>query len=351
MDSSRHEVGESVPITAGAMLRPLPKGPYSASQVVRWCAAQQNWDRIHYDLEYAQQYAGLKERVVNGALKQHLLVQFLETALPAGAWIRRLNFRFVGPDLIGEALEVHGTVRSVDESGMSRVIVVDLGIRNVQQDKDTTAGWALVVLRGSRSTDSDLPAMRLPEQFVLDESVEAATGPVPAEVAALVGTEAEQVESAYPLDLSRLRLFADAVGGLRPMYFNPGSGRESPYGTVVAPPLFPVHGLEAEPDSLPLSNDPAAMGREGVNEIGRNLGRRFGFPSSGMVNGGSDIEITSLLRVGESVCATSRLLAANVKSSAKSGHMLLTTALNTYRTSTGRLLLKEKQTTVYRNFI
>ena len=37
----------------------LRKGPWTSAHLVRWCAAQQNWDRIHYDQAYAQQVAGL----------------------------------------------------------------------------------------------------------------------------------------------------------------------------------------------------------------------------------------------------------------------------------------------------
>ncbi|MBN9429387.1 MAG: MaoC family dehydratase N-terminal domain-containing protein [Burkholderiales bacterium] len=335
----------------GTALPVLRKGPYTSARLVKWCAAQQNWDRIHYDLDYARQHAGLKERVINGALKQHLLVQVLHEAFGDSAWLRRLAFKFVGPDFVGESLEVHATVRSVEPLGAGSLIIVDLAIRNTVQQRDTTTGWAALVVGSGPFTDAEAPMPELPAAYRFDESVTPASGPVPAAVAALLGVVGERIESAYPLDLSRLRLFADAVGGLRTLHYDLEQGRNSPYGTVVATPLFPLHALEARPDSLPLSDDPAAMGREGVNEIGRNLGRRCSLPESGMVNGGSDIELASLLRLGETVHATSMLLSANVKSSAQSGQMLIVTALNTYRTSAGRLLLKEKQTGIYRNFI
>ena len=332
----------------GAALPPLPKGRYTSSHLARWCAAQRNWDKIHYDLDYAQRVAGLRERVINGALKQHLLVQCLDEAFDALPWIRRIAFRFTGPDYVGERLEVRGTVRSVlNDAGRPRV-VVDLSIHNLEQDRATTTGWALLEWPHGDRRDADPAA--LPPDFALDESVEPPSGPVPAAIAARVGAEDERIESAGPLDASRLRLFADAVGGLRPEHYDDAAGRAGRHGTVVAPPLFPIHGLEAHPGQWPLSEDPEALGREGVNEIGRNLSRRFGLPSRGIVNGGGDVEVFSLLRVGETVCAASTLAGASVKRSAQGGAMLLTTALNTYRTRDGRLLLKERQTTVHRHF-
>ena len=92
------------------------------------------------------------------------------------------------------------------------------------------------------------------------------------------------------------------------------------------------------------------MGRESVNEAGRHFARRFGFPANGMVNGGNETEIHSLLRQGETARATSRLLSARIRAGARGGDMLIATSLNTYGTTTGRLLLREKQLIIYRHF-
>jgi len=338
---------EPVPLAAvvpGLPLGPLPKGPWTASRLARWCAAQQNWDRIHYDQAYARDQAGLAERVVNGALKQHLLVQLLDGCFGGVARIARLAYRFTGPDFVGESLVVHGRVRSVDAVDGGRVLIrVDLGIRNVERDRDTTTGSATLVACADRAvTDDDLGA--LPASERLDESVRPALGPVPAAIAALLGTEFESITSAVPLELGRLYLFADAVGDLDPAYHAPGGGRPA-----TAPPLFPIHALQQRPGTLPLSDRPEAMGREGVSEAGRNFGRRFGLPDRGAVNGGNDAEIHSLLAVGETVQASSRLLGASVKTGSQGAPMLLTTVLNTYRTTSGRLLLRERHTSIFRS--
>ena len=330
----------------GLRLGPLTKGPWTASRLAKWCAAQPNWDRIHYDQAYAQGHAGLPERVVNGALKQHLLVQLLDEAFGDDAWLARLAYRFTGPDLVGDSLEVHGTVRGVEPFEHGRLLRVDLGIRNVARGTDTTVASALLACRDRERSAVRDAAPPLPDAERLVETVAPVSGPVPPAIAERVGTEVETITSALPLDPSRLYLFADAIGSLDPKHWQWAEGRR-----VLAPPLFPLHALQPMPGSLPLSERPEAMGREGVNEIGRNFGRLFGLPDHGAVNGGNDVEIHSLLAVGETVRAASRLVGASVKTGAKGGSMLLTTVLNTYRTTAGRLLLRERHTSIFRHFV
>jgi acyl dehydratase len=331
-------------VAPGLALGPLHKGPWTPSRLARWCAAQQNWDRIHYDQAYAQGPAGLAERVVNGALKQHLLVQLLDEAFGDAARLARIDYRFSGPDVVGESLEVHGRVLGVDRHDGHLLIRVALAIRNLERGRDTTTGSATLVAREDGTPVPD-PAAALPAAERLDETAQPVAGPVPAAIASLIGTEYASVTAAVPLELGRLYLFADAVGGLDPAYHAPADGRPP-----TAPPLFPIHALQQLPGTLPLSDRPEAMGREGVSEAGRDFGRRFGLPDHGAVNGGNDAEIHGLLAVGETVQAGSRLIGANVKTGSQGTPMLLTTVLNTYRTTAGRLLLRERHTSIFRNY-
>jgi len=331
-----------------AELRPALTEAFTSAHLVRWCAAQQNWDKIHYDADYARQFGGLSERVVNGALKQHLLVRFLVDAFDAKARIVRLNYKFGGPDFVGERLELGGRVVRTETVNALRCAHVELQIRNPAQGNVTTTGNALVLLDTPSWSAADWTV--LPAAWRLDESVEPADGAVPPDVQTLLGTEHEQVTSFCALDASRLRLFADAVSGLRPWHYDARAAAAAGLDAVVAPDLFPIHAIEPEPGTLPLSQAPIAMGREAVSEVGRNFARRFGFPGNGMVNGGNETEIHSPLRVGETACASSRLLSARVKTGTRGGDMLFTTGLNTYATTTGRLLMREKQLIIYRNF-
>lgn len=329
-------------------LRPILTEPYTSAHLVRWCAAQQNWDKIHYDLSYAREFGGLPERVINGALKQHLLVRYLTNSFDARARIIRLNYRFSGPDFVDEHLELRGRVLRTERVNDHRFAHVEVEIWNAVQARTTTTGTAILLLDTPswQSVDWD----HLPPQWRLDETTEASDDAVPQEVRELLGRDDEQLTSFCALDASRLRLFADAVQGLRAWHFDPRAATAAGLETLVAPDLFPIHAIEAEPGTLPFSRERIAMGRESVNEAGRNFARRFGFPANGMVNGGNETEIHSLLRLGETACAKSRLLSAKIEAGARGGDMLITASLNTYSTTTGRVLMREKQLIVYRHF-
>ncbi|TXL68204.1 FAS1-like dehydratase domain-containing protein [Zeimonas arvi] len=331
-----------------AGLPSLHKGRFGASRLVRWCAAQQNWDRIHFDLPFARA-SGLRERVVNGALKQHLLVQFLERAFGEHAWIWRLDFTFASPDWVGEHLEVRGRVDRSEVRGEFRLLEVELEVFNLDQQAAGTRGRAVVLQGLDGRPLQDLPALELPEASMLDCSIaDPGDAGVPAGIRQRIGTVVDAAESAYPLDLSRLRLFAEAVGDCLPHQFDPVAGRQSAYGCVVAPPLFPIHAIELPPGSRPLDPSDRATGREGSSEIGRGLAARLGVATGPVLNGGSSVEVHSLLAVGERVRAESRLASAKSRESRRAGRLLILEALNEYRVAgSGRLLLRERSTGIH----
>lgn len=328
----------------------LSKGSFTSSHLVRWCAAQQNWDKIHYDEGYAKHTAGMRERVINGGLKQHFLTQFIANTFGSNVAVPRLSYNFVGPDFINESLEVRGVIEHETLLGSQRCLHIRLEIWNLEQDKANTIATALILPDACWELDHPANLFILPVELKIDESVDVPDPAAPDYINSLLGREIETAESQYSLDMSRLRLFADAVGGLAPLHFDLNAGLASIFSGVVAPPLFPIHSLEAVPGALPLSSDLDALGREGVNEVGRNFSRRFGFPGGGMVNGGNEVEIHSLMRAGETSRASSTLVSARIKDSRANGKMLMTVSLNCYFTMTGRLLMKERQTIIYRNF-
>lgn len=332
-------------LEAGRVLPPLRKERLTSSHIARWCAAQQNWDKIHYDLAYAKEVAKLPGTIINGALKQHLIAQFLDEAFEGRAWLWRLDYRFSAMDLVGEQLEVRGTIAQVRPYRDHLFVTVEASIWNLSQDKATTTGTAVVVCRvdGKAGSPSDLDA-DTPHELRLDRSVNTDDRTVPANVRSRLAARLELVESDYAIDLSRLRLFADAVGGLRPIHFDPASREAKAAGGVLAPPLFPLHALESMPGRRPLSLHREAMGREGVNEIGRDMRRLFGLEIAW--NGGNRVEIQSLARAGERVAAESVLVGAFAKRGKRGGRMLFFETLNRYSVVKGRELLVERQTMV-----
>ncbi len=335
-------------VRAGAVLPPLLKGRLTSSHIARWCAAQENWARIHYDESYARNVAKLPGILINGALKQHLLAQFLAEAFDGFGWIWRIDYQFTGMDLVGQALEVRGTVREVQEHGAHLYARVDLGIANVDLDRVTTAGRGVVVFRADGGALPDVLDIAVPDALRVNERMEAADPSLPERIRASVGSELDRVRSDYPLDLGRLRLFADAVMGLHAHHYDPKAGAASAYGSVVAPPLFPLHGLDFFPGTQPLSDAPEASGREGVAELPRDLAARFGIQPAGSLNGGSDIEVHSLLRPGERVAATSTLAGAKLRRGRTGGAMLIFDTVNRFSEAGGRPLLTERHASIYR---
>jgi acyl dehydratase len=332
----------------GAALPVLSKGRLTSSHIARWCAAQENWAKIHYDESYARDVARLSGTLINGALKQHLLAQFLTEAFDGQGWVWRVDYQFTGMDLVGHALEVHGTVADVHKRSELVFVVVALEIRNLDTGKSTTSGSGVVILNPQGQALVDATHVSLPEDLRVATAVESPQGSVADAIRAAVGTVLDDVMSDYPLDLSRLRLFADAVMGLRPIHYDPDVAAATPYGVVVAPALFPLHGLDFRPNTFPLSDDPRASGREGVAELPRDLAARFGLTPTGSLNGGSRIEVHSLLRVGERIAAQSKLVGVKHTTGRKGGAMLIFETLNDFREAGGRPLLTERHSSIYR---
>ncbi|WP_165971485.1 hypothetical protein [Cupriavidus sp. L7L] len=200
----------------GTALPPLDKGTLTSSHIVRWCAAQENWDKIHYDRSYARNVAGLPDTVINGALKQQFLFQLATQAFGEGSWLWRLTCRFRGPDLVGQRPRGEGKIRTVDYQANVTALHLDLHLFNVDIGSATTEGSAVVLLPVS---DADNPH-ELPSRYIepaasqtTDVTPRGLDENVPASIRRHIGTEIEHIDSFNTVEAGRLRLFADAVMG------------------------------------------------------------------------------------------------------------------------------------------
>jgi len=124
----------------------------------------------------------------------------------------------------------------------------------------------------------------------------------------------------------------------------------SKFGTLTAPPLYPVHAfrLPADvPDPLDaVARDPNADGTAGI------MGVTFGLPPiespyRRLLNGGNEIEFYRSLRVGEKAVARPRYASVVLKEG-KSGAMLLVTVETRFTTESGEPLLLNRQTLIWR---
>jgi acyl dehydratase len=331
----------------GTPLPNLDKQRFTSTHILRWLAAQQNWDKIHFDQQFCQDVARLDAPVINGALKQHLIVQFLTEAMPC-AWPWRVDYQFIGPDYVGDKLRVQGVVTGSQVLDGRIFVSVDVEILNTDRGEVTARGKAVVVQNISGVPVLDAIGIAAPDGMGLPLATSPPDAATAEHISRLLGTQIDARESHYSIDLSRLRLCADAVMGLPPMHFDAQAGAASPWGCVVAPPLFPLHGIEALPGALPLSEDPRSQGREGVNEVGRDLAHMFGIDPAGGMNAGNRVAIHSLACAGERIHADSTLVGARRRSGKRGGDMIFFETLNRYSEASGRPLVTERQTVVVR---
>jgi acyl dehydratase len=336
-------------IETGMVLPPLKKGRITHGHIMRWCAAQQNWDKVHFNQDYVRRKARLPDVFVNGAIKQQFVSQFLTEAFEAKGWIWRIDHRFHGIDFAGDVFELEGKVAGVGPVGSYLGVDVEVGILNRTQRRQTTTCAATVLFDQAGGPVLDVVGADLPDARRVPTATLPATTRVPDSMAKAIGTTLDRIDSFIPTDLGRLRLFAEAIMDVRPIHWDPAVGARSPYGRVVAPPLYPMHGLEVPPGTRQLSQDPDALGREGVTDVGRPDGARFGIDSAGVMNGGNQVEVHSLLQVGEKIRAESVVAGAAFHDEVPGGGPGLSLdTVNRYWESSGRPLLTERQTMLYR---
>ena len=340
--------GLDVSLAAGTELPSLDKGLIGYKHLARWCAAQQNWDKIHYNQDYAREYGQLKDVYVNGAIKAQSIVQFLSSSFGNLGWVWRVDTDFCGMDFAEEHLVIHGEVDDAVEAPPYVAVHVNFRIHNSDQGADTTKGQAIVLLDPEGRHLIEVDDQGLPDEWRVDTSITQADSQVPAIIRDKVGETMDVIESVIPVDLSRLRLMADAVMNVNPCHYHPEKAAKSAFGGVVAMPLYPLHGLESWPDAKPFDPNPETLGRESVTDIGRLNPTRFGLPSGGIMNGGNFVEIHSLARPGDTLAADCVLASSAYRTDHPAGPAIFVDTLNHYRTTTGRALITERQIMGYR---
>jgi acyl dehydratase len=131
-------------VQVGELTR-LELGQLSPAHLVRWCGAIENWHRIHYDQQFAQERDGLPERLINGSLKQNLLVRHLRAWCGDTGWVEHVSYRFRGMDVVGDSLTVWAEVVALSRLEHFGIVECELGITN-QRGETNTTGRATVAL-------------------------------------------------------------------------------------------------------------------------------------------------------------------------------------------------------------
>jgi|GEM_PF-64940 len=338
-------------VQVGMDLPPLEIGPWTVAHIVRWCAAQENWERQHIDLKYATMHEGLPDVVANGNWRKHVLARAFKDWAGRGGWLWKLFMRYTGMHFPGDRFDVWGTVTGKREFDGLGFVEIQGGMRN-QEERETTPTTAVVVLplRGAGEVPYPFvpPAgLAWPSPFQKGITCEVPRYVTDA-VRAHIGREREEIESWDEVCRSELRRFSQAVPDPDPIYWDEEFARQTRFRGIMAPPLFPVDAFRTPPylpDRLTekLKEDPDFWGGPPGDARFASDSREplpLRTPISSTLNGGQEFEILQLARLGEKLRVSSRLTDIYEKPSKAFGRIVIMESMSTYRNSGGEIILQ-----------
>ena len=147
-------------VNVGDMLEPLVRGPFSSAHLMRWSSAMENWHKIHYDRKFAVEHDKLPGILINGTLKQQMIMQFLRVWAGNTGWVWKVGFQFRAMNVEGEVLRLWARVVGKRESPLYGLVDLELGIVNDEQ-KESTPGTAIIALPYAKGAPVPYPFVPL----------------------------------------------------------------------------------------------------------------------------------------------------------------------------------------------
>jgi acyl dehydratase len=336
-------------VAVGDPIEPVVHGPLTVMHLVRWCAAMENWHRIHYDERFCQEHEGLPGPLVNGSWKQQILAQLLkEWAGPTG-WLHALRYQFRGMDTLGATLTARGTVVGVEGHGDYGDVRCHVELVNADGEA-TTVGEAVV-----RLPVFGAPPLRVPLDPGDSQGFSATPGTpgasCPPQYRDYLGMRSANLVSPDALDASSLRRFMQSIMASDPDYYDEVAAAGGRFGRVVAPPLYPLYALRVPagaPDPLAgASRDPDFDGASQTPWSSFGLPGLDGAPQR-ILNAGNGIDLFSYAPIGTHIAVESSYQDIEEKQG-KRGPLLFVSVLSRFTVhETGDLLLLSRQTTILR---
>ena len=118
-----------------------PKFAVSRQSIRLFCDASLDYNPLHLDDDYMKGNFG---KTMHGMNNFGLISRMItDWAYPAGAIHRRLETRWVKPVRPGDTIQPSGIVKSKQVSANSRWVVIDVMVRN-QNDEKVATGEAMV---------------------------------------------------------------------------------------------------------------------------------------------------------------------------------------------------------------
>ena len=132
-------------VEVGVDLPTLTRGPLTTTHLMRWAAAMENWHKIHYDQQFAVEHDKLPGIIVNGTLKQQIIMMMLKDWAGLEGWAWKLRFQLRAMDIAGTTLNFWAKVTAKIPCDGYGVVEMELGTRNLE-GRESTPGAALVAL-------------------------------------------------------------------------------------------------------------------------------------------------------------------------------------------------------------
>jgi acyl dehydratase len=168
-------------------------------------------------------------------------------------------------------------------------------------------------------------------------------------VRALIGMEGEPQTCWEPVERSEIRRFAQAIMDDDPIFWNDAYAKNTRYGTVVAPPLFPLFAYRSTPGSPDLladaATDPDFDGFAGLTTTGLPPIHLPQLPR--LLNGGNEVELYQLPKLGDHLTARSKYVDIYEKTG-RSGTMVFIVIETRYTNQDEALLMISRITLIRR---
>jgi acyl dehydratase len=169
------------------------------------------------------------------------------------------------------------------------------------------------------------------------------------EIKALIGLEGEPQTCCEPVERSEVRRFAQAVMDDDPIFWNDAYVKQTRYGGVVAPPLFPLFAHRHPPGSPdPLATaatDPDFDGFVGLLTTGLPPVPLPTLPR--LLNGGNEVEFYQLPKLGDRITARAKYLDIYEKTG-RSGTMVFIVVETRYTNQQDEVLMISRLTLIRR---
>lgn len=275
-------------------------------------------------------------------------MQLLKEWAGTAGWVKDLSFQFRGMDVVGEKLRVEGRVESCAVRNGYGEIECSLEIRNASGEV-TTVGNGSVVLPLRGGAEVPYPYARFGDANELVPELHREL--CPPQYERFLGLESDSLVTVEPIDASSVRRFAQAVMVQDRDYFDetgPGAQR---FGSVVTPPLFPLHAFHDPADAV----DPllAALEDDEFDGASQTPWAGFGLPElpgapKRILNGGNRVQLFAYAPLGSRVDVISRYEDIYQKQGSQ-GSLLFVSVCSQYSVhETGQPLLSSLQTLILR---